>query len=66
MKRDYKVSIIRILSMVSIVLCHLFQAKEMSIAFWFIPVILICYLITPILQKVIKLNKKHRKIKRLI
>ena len=34
MERDYKISIIRILAMLSIVLCHIFQAFNMNIAFW--------------------------------
>ena len=33
MKREYRISIIRILSMLAIVLCHIFQATEMNIAF---------------------------------
>jgi len=32
--KDYKISLIRILAMISIVLCHIFQAKNMGIAFW--------------------------------
>jgi len=34
MKKDYKISIIRILAMLSIVACHIFQAQNMGIAFW--------------------------------
>ena len=34
MLRDYKISIIRILATISIVLCHLFQSQNMQIAFW--------------------------------
>ena len=34
MERNYKISIIRILSMISIVLCHIFQAQKMTFAFW--------------------------------
>lgn len=34
MGRDYSISIIRILSMLSIVACHFFQSQDMSIAFW--------------------------------
>ena len=34
MTRDYKISIIRILAMLSIVLCHIFQSLNMQIAFW--------------------------------
>ena len=34
MKRDYKISIIRILAMIAIVLCHIFQSQQMNIAFW--------------------------------
>ena len=34
MERDYNISIIRIFSMLSIVLCHIFQMKNMGIAFY--------------------------------
>lgn len=34
MTRDYKISIIRILAMLSIVSCHIFQSLNMQIAFW--------------------------------
>lgn len=34
MNRDYKISIIRILAMCAIVMCHIFQAKDIAIAFW--------------------------------
>ncbi len=34
MIRDYKISIIRILAMISIVSCHIFQSLDMQIAFW--------------------------------
>lgn len=34
MLRDYKISIIRILAMTSIVLCHIFQALDMQLAHW--------------------------------
>lgn len=32
--RNYKISLIRILAMISIMLCHIFQAKNIGIAFW--------------------------------
>ena len=34
MARDYKISVIRILAMLSIVVCHIFQAQNNQIAFW--------------------------------
>lgn len=34
MLRDYKISIIRILAMLSIVACHICQSQDMPIAFW--------------------------------
>ena len=32
--KDYKISIIRTLAMISIVLCHIFQEQGMGIALW--------------------------------
>ena len=34
MDRDYSISIIRVLAMLAIVACHIFQSQDMSIAFW--------------------------------